>query len=101
MAEIRNISPSEFSDVIASGTVLIDFWAPWCSYCKVLGLVLEQTKAALPAELVIGKINVDEASELAAEYDISTLPTLVLFKDGKACGHYVNPSKAEILKILS
>ena len=101
MAKIINIDQAEFAQTVASGTVLVDFWAPWCSYCNVLGSVLEQTVSALPEDVIIAKINVDNNPELSAEYNITTLPTLILFKDGKACSRHGMLSKAAIIKLFA
>ncbi len=101
MAMIRDIEEKDFSETIASGTVLADFWAPWCSYCKVIGAVLEQCAVSAPAEAVIAKINVDDNAELAAKYSITTLPTLILFKDGVEVSRHGVLKKAEILELLS
>ena len=101
MAMIRDIEEKDFAETIASGTVLVDFWAPWCSYCKVIGAVLEQCAVSAPAEAVIAKINVDDNAELAARYSITTLPTLILFKDGVEVSRHGVLKKAEILELLS
>ena len=100
MAEIKNINENEFAETIASGTVLVDFWAPWCSYCRVVGAIIDQSLAVLPEDLVIAKVNVDDNAELSAKYNITTLPTLVLFKDGQEISRHGTVSKAELLKIF-
>ena len=89
MAVMRELTEKNFDDVVATGTVLVDFWAPWCSYCRVLGGVIEQALPAAPENAVVLKINIDEHPELAARFNVSTIPTLVLYKDGKlisTCG---------------
>ena len=101
MAMIRDIEEKDFAETIASGTVLVDFWAPWCSYCKVIGAVLEQCAVSAPAEAVIAKINVDDNAELAARYNITTLPTLILFKDGVEVSRHGMLKKAEIIELFS
>ena len=78
--------------------VLVDFWATWCGPCKMIAPVLEEIDAELPA-LKIGKVNVDEENALAAAFGISSIPTLILFKDGKAEKAIVGyRTKADLLK---
>ena len=63
--------------------VLVDFWASWCMPCKMLAPIVEQVAEENP-DIKVGKINVDEEKELAAEFQIMSIPTLIVFKDGKA-----------------
>ncbi|BEU87123.1 thioredoxin [Selenomonas sp. TAMA-11512] len=66
----------------AEGTVLVDFWAEWCGPCRMLSPILEEV-AALHPEIKIGKVNVDQEPELAAAFQVQTIPMLVVFRDGK------------------
>ena len=100
MAVMRELTEKNFDDVVATGTVRVDFWAPWCSYCKVIGAVLEQCAVSAPAEAVIAKVNVDDNTEVSAKYGITTLPTLILFKDGVEISRHGMLKKAEILTLL-
>lgn len=66
----------------AQGTVVIDFWAAWCGPCRMLSPILD-TVAAEHDEIKVGKVNVDEQQELAARFGVMSIPTLIVFKDGK------------------
>lgn len=66
----------------AKGTVLIDFWASWCGPCRMLSPIVDQVADEHP-DIKVGKINVDEEQELAAQFDVMSIPMLVVFKDGQ------------------
>ncbi len=72
------------SEALTSGTpVVVDFYAPWCGPCKMLAPVLEQLAAQYEGRIRFGKLNVDEAGEIAARYNITGVPTLILFRNGQ------------------
>ena len=102
MATIRNIGAAEFDAAVAQGTVLADFWAPWCSSCKMLGAILEQAAKDAPDTVTIVKIDVDGAKELATKLNVGTLPTLILYKDGAAVKTLVGlQSRAKLVELLN
>ena len=78
---IKYIKENEFEKEIEEGKVLVDFFATWCGPCKMLGFVLEKFESK--NDLPILKVDVDECSELAGEYKIFSVPTLILFENGK------------------
>ena len=85
----------------SSETVLVDFWAAWCGPCKMLAPVLHEIAEENAGTLKVGKINVDEQMELAMRFQVSSIPMLVVFKDGKAVAKSVGyRPKAEITAMV-
>ena len=83
------------------GRVLVDFYADWCGPCQALKPILEETEAELPENTKIVSVNVDDYSEVAGQYDISSIPCLVVFEDGKEIDRNIGLiSKKKILKML-
>lgn len=81
--------------------VLVEFWAPWCVYCRRLAPALEKVADQYSDGLVVGQINIDEESALANEEQIEVIPTLVVYQNGKPVGSVVAPeSKAKIEEFL-
>lgn len=81
--------------------VLVDFWAPWCGPCRMQGPILEELEKEVEGKVKIGKINVDEESDVASEYNVASIPTLILFKNGQIVNQTVGlHSKDELLELL-
>ena len=81
--------------------VLVDFWAPWCSPCKLIAPVLNEIAEEQQGKIRIGKVNVDNQQALAAKYKVRNIPTLVLFKNGKEVKRFVGvkPKKALMAEV--
>ncbi|HEY0984229.1 MULTISPECIES: thioredoxin [unclassified Schlesneria] len=78
------------SDVINSKEpVLVDFWAPWCGPCKMLGPTIEELAKDYSGRAKIGKVNIDDNQDVASEYGVSSIPTVIVFKNGQIVDRFV------------
>ncbi len=101
MAELK-ITKENFEEAVLQNRlpVLVDFWATWCGPCRMLAPVLEQLAEEYAETAVIGKINVDEEPELANRFGITSIPTILLFKDGQVSATSVGYRPKEQLEAL-
>ncbi len=84
MSKVIEISEENFEEEVLKSElpVLVDFWAPWCGPCRMMGPIVDEISEEI-LELKVCKVNVDDASELARKYDIESIPTLIYFKNGE------------------
>ena len=99
---ITHITNQNFKEeVLQSGVpVLVDFWAPWCGPCRMLGPILDELAAEDEGKVIIAKVNVDEEMDLAARFGVVSIPTMVFFRDGKMEERLVGVQPKEKLRVL-
>jgi thioredoxin 1 len=85
MAEVLHVGDGNFEEEIlkSSKPALVDFWAPWCGPCKALGPTVESMAVKFGEQLKVAKINIDDHAKTAETYGVMSIPTLILFRDGK------------------
>lgn len=99
MAELT-LTDQNFDEEIKAGLVLVDFWAPWCGPCRMLGPVIEEIAEEI-SDCKIGKMNVDENQMVPGKFGIMSIPTLILFKDGEIVNTFIGVrTKEEYLQAI-
>ena len=94
---VRNIKEAEYNDAIKTGKVIVDFWATWCGPCKMQGALIEEKLLPAHPEIEVLKVDVDEEPALAAKFDVVSIPTLLLYKDGKFVEQIVGLTNPDVL----
>ena len=99
---IVNLNDANFEESILKTDLpaLIDLWAPWCAPCKMIAPVIEELAAEYEGKVVIGKLNVDENPGIASRYGVTSIPTLIFFKDGEARDHMIGVPAGNAKKVI-
>jgi thioredoxin 1 len=91
------LDDSTFDARIESGVVLVDFWAAWCGPCRMQGPIVEKVAEQVEGRATVAKLDVDAASAVAQRFNIQSIPTLIVFKDGEPAKQFVGVTQAEAL----
>ncbi len=101
MSEVKHLNADNFETTTATGTVLVDFWAPWCGPCRMLGPVLDELAAEVGDDAVIAKVNIEEVQELAARFKVRSIPAIFILKDGQVVKNFTGvQDKTTLLNAL-
>ncbi|ULQ59074.1 thioredoxin [Brucepastera parasyntrophica] len=100
---VLHTNAASFDKVINQDVpVLVDFWAPWCGPCRMLGPVLEEVEKDVAGKAIVAKVNVDEEADLASKFNIASIPTMIIFKKGqgvdRASGYMPKEKIVELIK---
>lgn len=101
MSNATALDESTFKDAVASGVTLVDFWAEWCGPCRMIAPLIDELAGEYEGKATMAKVNVDEASSLAEEFGVNSIPTLLIMKDGAEAQRFVGvTSKDDLTKAL-
>lgn len=95
--KIKILTDQNFSTRTKTGTVLVDFWASWCMPCKLMAPVLNELAEETDEKVTIAKLNVDESQTTASKFNVRSIPTLILFNDGKEIHRFVGVKTKDYL----
>ncbi len=99
---VKQVTDQDFDQVLGGGKpVLVDFWAPWCGPCRIIGPIVEELAPSYEGRAVIAKMNVDDNPMVAQRLGVTSIPTLMMFKDGKLVDRVVGAMpKGELQKFI-
>jgi thioredoxin 1 len=95
---VKHVTEDQFEDTIKKGVTLVDFYADWCGPCKMIAPFLESVGKELAGKASIIKVDVDQAQRIASTYQVTSIPTLILFNNGKEIDRIVGVRNAKDIK---
>lgn len=98
MGQYIELTKENFQETVKDGVSLVDFWAPWCGPCRMLSPVIDKLAQDYAGKANICKVNTDEQDELAAQYGIRSVPTILFFKDGQIVDQIIGATSEQTLK---
>ncbi len=96
--KLQQLTKDNFQEGIKQGLVLVDFFADWCGPCRMLAPVLEEVANEMKEKVKIAKLDIDHEQAVAAKFEVTSIPTMILFKDGKQVGQLVGVRDAQAIK---
>ena len=94
---LLSLDGHNFKESISQGVSLVDFWATWCGPCRMINPIIEKIAKDFSGQLTVGKVNIDENSGLAEEFNVSSIPTILIFKDGKEVDRLVGANSENVI----
>lgn len=95
---IKLLAEDSFNKEIESGVVLVDFYADWCGPCRMMTPILEKVAKDVKGKAIVGKLDIDKAQKIASQFQVTSIPTLILYKEGKEVGRLVGLRDAATVK---
>lgn len=95
---IKQFNDETFENGVANGVVLVDFYADWCGPCRMLAPVVEELAQEMNGKMTVAKVDTDQAPGVAAKFEVTSIPTIILFKDGQVAKRVVGLKDLDALK---